>query len=74
MALPVGTRRRLFDVEEYFRMGEAGILDEDDRVELIDGEVIEMAAVGGPLGARCVSPVPRAPLTYTGTCEPVSIL
>ena len=28
-------------------MGEAGIFSEDDRVELIDGEVVEMAPIGG---------------------------
>ena len=38
------TRRR-FTVHEYHRMAEAGILHEDDRVELIDGELIEMAAI-----------------------------
>ena len=27
-------------------MGEAGILHEDDRIELIDGELVEMAAIG----------------------------
>ncbi len=27
-------------------MGEAGILHEDDRIELIEGELIEMAAIG----------------------------
>ncbi len=36
-----------FTVEEHRKMGEAGILHEDDRVELIDGEVVEMAAIGG---------------------------
>lgn len=36
-----------FTVEEYRKMGEAGIFSEDDRVELIDGEVVEMAAIGG---------------------------
>ncbi|MBA2693022.1 MAG: Uma2 family endonuclease [Rubrobacter sp.] len=35
-----------FTVEEYRKMGEAGIFHEDDRVELIDGEVVEMAAIG----------------------------
>ena len=39
------TRRR-FTVHEYHRMGEAGILHEDDRIELIDGELVEMAAIG----------------------------
>ncbi len=39
------TRRR-FTVHEYHRMGEVGILHEDDRIELIDGELIEMTAIG----------------------------
>lgn len=39
-------RRRRFTVDEYECMGRAGILHEDDRVELLDGEVIVMAAVG----------------------------
>lgn len=43
----VPTRRR-FTVEEYHQMAEAGILREDDRVELIDGEIIQMPPVGGP--------------------------
>lgn len=38
--------RRLFTVHEYHRMAEAGILHEDDRVELIEGEIVEMAAIG----------------------------
>jgi len=33
-------------VEQYHRMGEAGILGENDRVELIDGELIRMAPIG----------------------------
>ena len=43
----VTLKRRLFDVDEYHRLGEAGILGEDDRVELIEGELVEMAPIGG---------------------------
>ena len=32
---------RRFDVNEYYAMAEAGILTEDDRVELLDGEIFE---------------------------------
>ena len=35
-----------FSVEEYHKLGEAGILEEDDRVELLDGEIILMAPIG----------------------------
>lgn len=38
--------RRPFSVREYARMLETGILGEDDRVELIDGEVREMSPIG----------------------------
>jgi Uma2 family endonuclease len=43
----VTLKKRLFDVEEYHRLGEAGILGEDDRVELIEGELLEMSPIGG---------------------------
>src|SRR5215211_6268108 len=39
-------RRRRFTVDEYHRMAEAGILREDERVELLDGDVVEMSPVG----------------------------
>ena len=37
-----------FTVDDFARMGEAGILTEGDRVELIDGEVREMTPIGPP--------------------------
>ena len=36
-----------FTVDEYHRLGEAGILGEDDRVELLNGDLITMAPIGG---------------------------
>jgi Uma2 family endonuclease len=38
--------RHCFTISDYDRMIEAGILDEDDRVELIEGEIIEMTPIG----------------------------
>jgi hypothetical protein len=37
--------RRRFIVHDYHRMDEAGILHEDDRVEITEGEIVEMAAI-----------------------------
>ncbi len=44
--MPVELLRRKFTVEQYHQMVEAGILTEDDRVELIRGEIVEMSPVG----------------------------
>jgi len=35
-----------FTVEQYHRMGEAGVFDEDDRVELLRGEIVRMTPIG----------------------------
>jgi Uma2 family endonuclease len=40
--------RRRLTVADYHRMGDAGILHEDDRIELIDGELFQMASIGTP--------------------------
>jgi Uma2 family endonuclease len=41
-------RARRFTVAEYERMVEAGVFRSDDRVELIEGEIIEMTPLGNP--------------------------
>ena len=51
--MAVQISKRLFSVDEYHRMAEAGIFSEDDRVELIEGEIVEMTAIGNP-HATCV--------------------
>ncbi len=42
-----GTHRKLFDVTEFYLMAEAGVFARHPRVELIEGEIIEMAPIGG---------------------------
>ncbi len=47
--------RRRFTVDEYHKMGQVGILGEDDRLELLEGEIVEMA----PIGSRHQAAVDR---------------
>jgi Uma2 family endonuclease len=51
-------RERRFTVEEYHRMGDAGILHEDDRVELLDGHLYVMSPIGSE-HAACVRRLTR---------------
>jgi Uma2 family endonuclease len=47
--------KKLFTVDEYYKMAGAGILRDDDRTELIEGEIIEMS----PMGSRHAAVVSR---------------
>lgn len=44
--MAVQLARRSFTVEEYHQMAHAGILTEDDRVELLEGDIVEMSPIG----------------------------
>jgi Uma2 family endonuclease len=65
------TRRR-FTVHDYHRMGEAGILHEDDRVELIEGQIVEMAAIG-TRHFTCVNHLNRLLVRGVGDAAIVSV-
>src|SRR5829696_1085035 len=43
---PEGPALRLFTVDEYDKMAEVGILRPDERVQLIEGKIITMPAIG----------------------------
>ena len=62
--------RRLFNVDEYYRMADAGILTEDDRVELIEGEIIEMS----PIGDRDAACVDRLTKLLVGRVQDAAIV
>jgi Uma2 family endonuclease len=47
------TVRRLFSVADYYRMGEAGVFESGDRLELIEGEIYETTPIGSS-HAACV--------------------
>jgi len=78
------TRHRI-TVDEYYRMAEAGILAPDARVELIEGEIIDMPSMGaghawviGHLNRLLVAAAaekayvwPQLPLRLSDLSEPV---
>src|SRR5262249_25509603 len=59
--MAVDTQRRLFTCAEYETMLAAGILSEDDRVELIEGVILQMS----PIGSRHAGCVKRTNRTFS---------
>lgn len=47
------TTAKRFTIEEYHRLTELGFFHEDDRIELIRGEIMQMAAKGTPHTTCC---------------------
>lgn len=60
--MAVALERWRFTVDEFEQMVKAGILHEDDRVELIHGEVVRMS----PIGPRHVAAVNRCVTALAG--------
>ncbi len=65
-------RRRLFSVEEYYRMAAAGILAENERVELIEGEIVVMCPIGSP-HSGCVNALTHLLVSRVGGDAVVSV-
>ena len=51
--MTIQPQNRVFTVGEYYRMAEAAILTEEDRVELIAGQIVAMSPIGSR-HAACV--------------------
>lgn len=50
--MSVQKNRRMFNVSDYYRMAAAGVFSEDDRLELVEGEILEMSPTGSRHAAR----------------------
>ena len=68
--MPVAVSRRRFSADDYQRMGQAGILRAEDRVELIDGEIIAMT----PIDPRHCASVDRANRAFVTTAGDSAIV
>ena len=70
--MAVQLTRRRFTADEYHWMARVGILRPDDRVELIEGEVVQMTPIGWR-HARCVSNLNMLLARYAGDRYVVSV-
>ena len=61
---------RRFTVEEYYKLAEVGILGEDDRVELIQGEIV----VNSPIGSKHAACVKRLNALFSSRVKDQAIV
>ena len=62
--------RRLFSVDEFHQMAEAGVFGEGDRLELLDGEIVQMT----PIGSRHAACVDRLTDVFSERCRAIAIV
>jgi len=65
MATEIQRARRLFTVDEYDRMVRVGVFGPEDRLELIEGEIVEMSPIGNR-HAACVTTLVELLTTRVG--------
>ncbi len=68
--MAVQVLRRRFTADEYHRMAQVGILGEDDRLELLEGEIVEMA----PIGSRHQATVDRINRLFSGRAADAAVV
>lgn len=61
--MQTAVRPRLFTVDEYYAMGKAGVFAPDERIELLEGRIVEM----GPIGPLHASAVDRLAALFAAT-------
>jgi Uma2 family endonuclease len=72
VGVDVARARRRFTIDEYERMVQTAILSRDERVELIEGEIVEMSPIGDP-HAACVLNLTHLLVSAAGEHARVSV-
>jgi len=62
--------KRAFSVDEFHRMAEAAVFAEDDRLELLEGEIVRMT----PIGRRHAGCIDRLSDLFWERCRAVAIV
>ena len=70
--MPVEVQKHLFTVREFHQMAEGGIFAEDDRVELLAGEIFELTPIGSR-HAGCVNALTNTLAAQLGSAVIVSV-